>query len=73
MWFMWFSHRRYKSQVSCKLKIYFGVGNEIGCFIYEDYNTLTKMVCLDHRSGDFQLMCWCVLRVKTYWIGPLWD
>ena len=31
----------------------FIVGNEIGHFIYEDYNMSTKMVCLDHGSGDF--------------------
>ena len=50
---MWFSHRRYKSQVPCKFKTEFVVGDEIGRFIYEDYNTLTKMICFDHGSGDF--------------------
>ena len=49
MWFMWFSHRRYKSQVLCKLKILVHSGH----FIYEDYNISTKMICLDHGSGDF--------------------
>ena len=53
MWFMWFSYRIYKSQVPFKLKIQFVVGDEIGCFMCEYYNTLTKMVCLDHGSGDF--------------------
>ena len=50
---MWFSHRRYKSQVPCKFKTEFVVGDEIGRFICEDYNTSTKMVYLDHGSGDF--------------------
>ena len=31
----------------------FVVGHEIGHFIYEDYNISTKMICLDHGSGDF--------------------
>ena len=53
MWFMWFSHRRYKSQIPYKLKIYFIVGYEIGCFICEDYNALTKIVYLDNGNGDF--------------------
>ena len=35
----------------------FIVGDEIGRFIYEDYNISTKMGCLDNGSGDFQLMC----------------
>ena len=35
------------------LKFYFGVGDEIGHFICEDYNILIKMICLDHGSGDF--------------------
>ena len=51
----------------------FVVGDEIGRFIYEDYNISTKMICLDHGSGDFYLMYWYVLRVKTYWTKPLWD
>ena len=63
MWFMWFSYKRYKSQVPCKIKIYFVVGDEIGQFIYENYNASTKMVCLNHGSGDFYLMCWYVLSV----------
>ena len=53
MWFMWFSHRRYRSQVLCKLKIWFVVNDEIGHFICENYNISTKMICLDHGSGDF--------------------
>ena len=60
---MWFSHRRYKSQVPCKLKMLFVVGDEIEHFIYEDYKVSTKMVCLDHGSGDFWLIYWCVLSV----------
>ena len=31
----------------------FIVGDEIGRFICEDYSILTKMICLDHESGDF--------------------
>ena len=31
----------------------FVVGDEIGHFICEDYNISTKMICLDHGSGDF--------------------
>ena len=34
-------------------EFWFVVGNEIGHFIYEDYNISTKMICLDHGSGDF--------------------
>ena len=29
------------------------VGDEIGYFIYKNYNILTKMICLHHGSGDF--------------------
>ena len=35
-----------------KLEFWFVVGDEIGHFICEDYNISTKMICLDHRSGD---------------------
>ena len=31
----------------------FVVGDEIGHFIFEDYNISTTMICLDHGSGDF--------------------
>ena len=31
----------------------FIVGDEIGHFIYKDYNILTKMICLDYGSRDF--------------------
>ena len=31
----------------------FVVSDEIGHFIYEDYNILTKMIYLDRGSGDF--------------------
>ena len=34
-------------------EFWFVVGNEIGHFIYEDYNISTKMICLVHGSGDF--------------------
>ena len=34
-------------------KFWFVVGNEIGHFIYENYNISTKMICFDHESGDF--------------------
>ena len=34
-------------------KFWFVVDAEIGHFIYENYNISTKMICLDHRSGDF--------------------
>ena len=44
----------------------FVVGNEIEHFICENYNISTKMIYLDHESGDFQLICWYVLRIKTY-------
>ena len=49
---MWFSYKIYKSHVPSKVKMYFVVDDEIGCFISEDYNISTKMVYLDHRSGD---------------------
>ena len=35
------------------LELYFVVGDEIGHFICEDYNISTKMIFLDHGSGDF--------------------
>ena len=35
------------------LEFWFVVGDEIGHFIYEEYNISTKMICLDHGSGDF--------------------
>ena len=34
-------------------KFWFVVDDEIGHFICEDYNISTKMICLDHGSGDF--------------------
>ena len=34
-------------------EFWFVVGDEIGHFIYKNYNISTKMICLDHRSGDF--------------------
>ena len=34
-------------------KFYFVVDDEIEHFICEDYNILTKIICLDHGSGDF--------------------
>ena len=34
-------------------KFWFVVGDEIVYFICEDYNTSTKMICLDHGNGDF--------------------
>ena len=34
-------------------EFYFVVGDEIGHFICEDYNILTKMICLDYGSEDF--------------------
>ena len=34
-------------------KFYFVVGDKIRHFICEDYNILTKMICLDDGSGDF--------------------
>ena len=34
-------------------KFYFVVDDEIRHFICEDYNILTKIICLDHGSGDF--------------------
>ena len=30
----------------------FVVGDEIECFICEDYNISTKIIYLDHESGD---------------------
>ena len=32
------------------LELWFVVGDEIGHFIYEDYNISTKMICLDYES-----------------------
>ena len=34
-------------------EFWFIVGDEIGHFICKDYNISTKMICLDHGSGDF--------------------
>ena len=34
-------------------EFWFVIGDEIEHFICEDYNLLTKMICLDHESGDF--------------------
>ena len=34
-------------------EFWFVVGDKIGHFICEDYNISTKMICLDHGSGDF--------------------
>ena len=34
-------------------EFWFVVSDEIGHFICEDYNILTKMICLDHESEDF--------------------
>ena len=34
-------------------KFWFVVGDEIRHFICRDYNISTKMICLDHGSGDF--------------------
>ena len=50
---LWFSHRRYKSQVFYKFRIL--VRNQWWnwAFIYEDYNISTKIICLDHGNGDF--------------------
>ena len=38
-------------------EFWFVVGDEIGYFICEDYNISTKMICFDHGSGDFYLIC----------------
>ena len=34
-------------------KFWFVVSDEIRHCIYEDYNISTKMICLNHGSGDF--------------------
>ena len=34
-------------------EFYFVVSDKIGHFICEDYNISTKVICLDHGSGDF--------------------
>ena len=34
-------------------EFWFIVDDEIGHFIYENYNISTKMICLDHESRDF--------------------
>ena len=39
------------------LEFEFVVNDEIGHFICEDYSILTKMICLDHESEDFELIC----------------
>ena len=31
----------------------FVVGDEIGHFIYKNYNISTKMICLNYRNEDF--------------------
>ena len=38
-------------------EFWFVVDDEIGHFICEDYNISTKTICLDHGSGDFELIC----------------
>ena len=35
------------------LEFWFVVGDEIGHFIYEDYNISSKMICLNHGRRDF--------------------
>ena len=47
------AHKRYKSQVLCKLKILVHNSEEIGHFICKDYNISIKMICPDHESKDF--------------------
>ena len=39
------------------LEFWFVVGDEIRHFICENYNISTKMICHDHGSGDFSLIC----------------
>ena len=31
--------------------------------IYEDYNVSIEIICLDHGSGNFYLIYWCVLNM----------
>ena len=39
------------------LEFWFVVDDEIEHFICKDYNISTKTICLDHGSGEFQLIC----------------
>ena len=55
--------QNYKFFVNSKLQ--FIVSDEIGLFIYEDYNISTKMIYLGHGGEDFQLLCLkCVRYIK---------
>ena len=53
MWFMWKVTEDINHRFFINLEFLFVVDDEIGRVICEDYNISTKMICLDHESGDF--------------------
>ena len=53
MWCMWKVTEDINHKFFVNSEFLFVVGDEIGRFICEDYNISTKMICLDHGSGDF--------------------
>ena len=53
MWFMWKVTEDINHKFFVNSEFLFIVGDEIGRFICEDYSISTKMICLDHGSGDF--------------------
>ena len=50
---MWLSHKRYKLQILYKLRILVHSQWWNWAFHLWRHNILTKMICLDHGSGDF--------------------
>ena len=73
MWFIWKVTEDINHKFFVNSEFGFVVDDEIEHFICENYNIAIKMICLDHGSGDFQLIYWYVLKVKIYWTGPQWD
>ena len=53
MWFMLKVTEDINHKFFINSEFYFVVGYEIGHFICEDYNISTKIIYLDHGSGDF--------------------
>ena len=53
MWFMWKVIEDINHKFFVNSEFLFIVGDEIGYFICEDYNISTRMISLDHGSGDF--------------------
>ena len=65
---MWFSHKRYKSQVLCKFRILVRGWCEIGHFICRDYNISTKMILLGSKDLGTN-----VFRTLMCVVGKAWS